>query len=193
MAEHLMSGCLDSKLRLVCERLVLRPLVDSDCGERYCSWLRDPDVNAWLETRWVSQDIISIKNFVHSSNANPEVVLLGIFRRHDDFHIGNVKLGPINKNHSCADISYFIGERSVWGQGYATETIRLVLKFAFEQLGLHRVQAGCYAANVASARALLKSGFKAEGVWRKQLKDADGIWQDHLWFGALAEEWSDPS
>lgn len=190
MAEHLVNGCLESKLRLVGERLILRPLVDDDCGERYCSWLNNPEVNTWLETRWATQDLVSIKRFVSLSNGSPDVLLLGIFRDRDELHIGNIKLGPINRHHACADVSYFIGEQSAWGQGYATEAIRLVLKFAFQTLGLHRVQAGCYAANVASTRALLKSGFKAEGTWRKQLKSADGIWQDHLWFGVLAEEWS---
>ncbi|TVR39923.1 MAG: N-acetyltransferase [Planctomycetota bacterium] len=179
-------------LRLYSPRLELRPLRMDDCGPRYLAWLENPAIHAWLETRWQPQSLDSIRSFVAAINDDPCSLLFGMLRAADQRHIGNIKLGPINPIHSCADISYFIGERDAWGQGFATEAIRAVVDFAFQHLALHRVQAGCYADNVGSMRALEKVGFQREGVWRQQLRvDAadTSSWQDHLWFGILADEW----
>ena len=87
-------------------------------------------------------------------------------------HIGNIKLGPINLHHLCGDISYFIGDAGAWGKGYATEAISLMVACGFEQMGLHRIQAGCYVENKGGSKALQKVGFQPEGTWRKHVMDA---------------------
>lgn len=180
----------DPELVLKSERLHLRPLEPEACGEAYRGWLEDPEVNQYLETRWRQQSLADIRAFVAAINADPANLLLGIHRAEDGVHIGNIKLGPVNRRHACADISYLLGERSAWGQGFATEAIRRVVAFAFAEVGLHRVQAGLYEDNRASAWALEKVGFIREGTWRRQLKGPDGRWQDHWWFGLLAEEFT---
>jgi RimJ/RimL family protein N-acetyltransferase len=86
-------------------------------------------------------------------------------------------------------VSYFIGERSCWGKGLATAAIRAACGIAFERLDLHRLQAGLYAGNVGSLRALEKAGFTREGVWRQQLLGPDG-WEDHVFLGMLRQEWT---
>ena len=58
--------------------------------------------------------------------------------------------------------------------------------FAFEKLKLHRLQAGIYASNQGSGRALEKAGYKLEAVFKKQLKNDSG-WEDHYFFAALNE------
>jgi ribosomal-protein-alanine N-acetyltransferase len=59
-----------------------------------------------------------------------------------------------------------------------------VLDFAFDSLGLHRVEAACLIHNDASRRLLIGSGFTHEGVGRGYLR-IDGAWQDHLLFAIL--------
>ena len=169
------------------ERVALRCVTESDCRPRYVAWLNDPVVNRYLETRWRRQDPGSVLAFVRSARANPAVYLLAIIERASGEHIGNIKLGPVDRVHGCADVSYFVGDRSRWGTGCATDAIRTVVRFAFEECGLHRVQAGVHETNVASARALEKAGFRREGVWRRRLRGDDG-WEDHVWFGILADE-----
>jgi RimJ/RimL family protein N-acetyltransferase len=184
-----MNDLQHARHRLESERLVLRPLEVADCNPRYVAWLANPEVNQWLETRWREQDLASVRAFVASVDESPDAELFAIVRREDDLHLGNIKLGPVNWNHRCGDISYFLGERDAWGRGYATEAIRRLVAFAFGDLDLHRLQAGCYEGNRGSARVLEKVGFTREGSWRKQLKGPDGRWQDHWWFGLLAEEY----
>lgn len=168
----------------------LRLVVDEDCTPRYVGWLADPVVNEYLETRWSEQTLESVRQFVATMTASTANYLFAIVRNSDALHIGNIKLGPINFHHRFADVSYFIGERSCWGHGYATEAIALAVAFAFERLGLYRVQAGLYAGNLGSRRALEKVGFSYECVFREQLVNRQQQREDHLWFGILRREWS---
>src|SRR5262249_11823943 len=158
--------------------VLLRLLTGKDCNETYLNWLLDPEINQFLETRWRKQTLESITEFVESLWLDPDNYLFAIIEAETKKHIGNIKLGPINRNHLYADISYFIGERSAWCRGYASEAIQLVTQFAFAQLKLHRVQAGLYANNIGSAKALEKAGYHFEAVFRKQLR-FDSRWEDH--------------
>lgn len=171
---------------LIGERVRLRLLELADCTPRYLAWLQDPLVIQFLETRWHPQSLDSISAFVTAMIASTDSCLFGIHV--DDRHIGNIKLGPINAYHAYADLSYFIGDRDQWGRGYASEAISIVTRFAFSTVGLHRVQAGLYASNLASARALEKAGFLREGALVDQLRGVDG-WEDHVWYGLNRENW----
>jgi ribosomal-protein-alanine N-acetyltransferase len=173
---------------LLGERVALRLVVAADCGSTYESWLADPEVNKYLETRWTKQSQESIRSFVEAMLADPSCYLFAIVDRSSGVHVGNIKLGPISTCHGCADISYFIGDRACWGRGLATAAIGLVTDFGFQSLGLHRIQAGAYQSNLGSAIALERNGFRREGCWRAQLRSGDG-WEDHLWFGILRDEW----
>ena len=170
------------------KNISLRIVTLEDCNEIYLSWLKDKEINKYLETRWQEQSIDSIKAFVLNILNSSDSYLFAIILNITGKHIGNIKIGPINKNHSYADVSYFIGEKTAWGKGYATEAIGLVTDFGFDKLALHRLQAGLYEKNVSSERCLEKSGYKLEGIMRKQLKSDNG-WEDHKYFSILKEEW----
>jgi RimJ/RimL family protein N-acetyltransferase len=166
----------------------LRLVTLDDCTPRYQGWLADPQVNRFLETRWRAQTLPDIRAFVTAMLASETDYLFAIVDPADGTHVGNIKLGPVNWTHRFADVSYFVGERDRWGRGLASQAIRLAAAFGFERLDLNRVQAGLYASNVGSARALERAGFRREGVWRQQLRGAEG-WEDHVWFGQLRDEW----
>ncbi|MBY0431841.1 MAG: GNAT family N-acetyltransferase [Rhodospirillales bacterium] len=99
----------------------------------------------------------------------------------DGRHVGNIKLGPINRHHRRGDIGLLIGERDQWGRGLAAEAIAAMTAYAFAELGLNKVVAGCYAANEGSRRAFLKAGF-AEVARRPRPRHwlSDGVWQDDV-------------
>ena len=173
---------------LLGDKVQLRPVTIDDCTDRYLEWLNDPIVSQYLETRWTVQTLDGIRDFVRSTQASGNSVLFAIIERATLLHIGNIKLGPVNRWHATADVSYFIGERSAWGRGLASESIRMVTQAAFERLNLERVEAGVYEANVGSARALERSGFALEGRLRSKFSCAEGR-QDHLVYGATRAEW----
>jgi len=84
-----------------------------------------------------------------------------------------------------AEVGYWIGEAH-WGKGYATEALLGVTGYAFGTLGLHRLCAGVFGNNPASARVLEKAGFQREGVERAALEKDNKV-LDHLLYGKLRE------
>jgi RimJ/RimL family protein N-acetyltransferase len=150
------------------ERIYLRPVCREDVNENYRSWMNDPDVVQYLESRFRAYTIEDLIAYVDKVSADPDMVFMAIVVKSGDIHIGNVKLGPINRVHRVADMGIIIGERDHWGQGYATEAIQLMVRYAFDQLNLHKVTAGIYANNTGSEKAFLKAGFQQEGLLRQQ-------------------------
>jgi RimJ/RimL family protein N-acetyltransferase len=102
--------------------------------------------------------------------------------------IGQIRLIDIDLSyrHRSAEVGYWI-RRSEWGRGFGTEALRLVVRFAFSTLRLHRLQATVAAGNARSARVLEKVGFRREGVARHAHRRA-GRWRDDWLFGLLRSE-----
>lgn len=185
--------CTDATLCVEGRLVRLRPLRAADCGTRYLSWLRDPAVNRWLESRWYDQTLESITAYATACIADPYTLLMAIERLDDDQHIGNIKLGPIDPHHRCSDVGYFIGEQGAWGLGFATEAVRLIVGIAFDKLHLHRLQAGVYMENGASKHVLERIGFREEGRQREALVGPDGGREDLVLLGLLSGGRRSPS
>lgn len=168
---------------IITERLIIRSLVLSDVGDRYLGWMLDSAVQRYLEVRFFSSKTVSdLQNFVVKTNSSNDEILLGIFLRDSQRHIGNIKLGPVCVRHQRADIGFIIGERDEWGKGFASEAIRAVCNYALSDLKLYKVAAGCYASNKGSAMALINSGFVQEGRLRDHVTLDEGR-DDVLLFG----------
>jgi RimJ/RimL family protein N-acetyltransferase len=103
--------------------------------------------------------------------------------------IGTVSLLLHDAVHGQGELGYFLN-RAAWGNGYATEAAHLVLEFAFETLGLHRVYATVDPRNAASVRVLQKLGMTQEGHLRETMLLRDG-WRDSLLFSLLDREWNE--
>ena len=84
-----------------------------------------------------------------------------------------------------ADISYFIGNKEFWGGGYTTEAISLVIKYSFEELRLHRLEAGVIDGNEASKAVLLKNGFELEGVFKEHSCMGTEVYSDVYRYGIV--------
>jgi ribosomal-protein-alanine N-acetyltransferase len=74
------------------------------------------------------------------------------------------------------------------GNGYMTQAVNVVLRFAFEQLGLHRVEANVQPDNRPSIAVLERTGFVKEGFSRRYLK-IGGRWRDHERWAIIKEDW----
>lgn len=168
-------------------RISLRLVTLEDCTPGYVDWLNDSKVNRYLETRWKIQTLNSVKEFVRDIRENEGSLLFAIIEGADKRHIGNIKIGPVNPYHNYADLSYFIGDRSCWGKGFATEAVILATRFGFERMKLNRCQAGIYSGNIGSKNVLEKAEYKLEGILRSQMKGPSG-WEDHLLYGVLKSE-----
>ena len=82
---------------------------------------------------------------------------------------------------------YYSFYKDYWNRGYCTEAVRAMLKFGFEQVGLHRIWAGCDIDNYASQRVMEKAGMTKECHWRKDRRRGNR-WQDGYGYAILKED-----
>lgn len=106
-----------------------------------------------------------------------------IERKDDQSVIGRCDLLRYRREHQSVEISYALA-RHAWGQGYATEAMRALAGFAFDELGLHRLEAIVLAFNAASIRVLEKIGMQREGV-KREAYFLDGNFVDLYCYGLL--------
>jgi ribosomal-protein-alanine N-acetyltransferase len=90
-----------------------------------------------------------------------ERVAFAIVLRENSVLLGGTGL-RLEKEHQRAELGYWIGT-PYWGNGYATEAARAVLRYGFEVLNLHRIYASHFSNNAASGNILRKIGMKHEG------------------------------
>jgi RimJ/RimL family protein N-acetyltransferase len=88
--------------------------------------------------------------------------------------------------HSWIEVS--LGDRSAWGKGYATETVRLGTFYAFQELGLEKILASVYNCNDASLRVLDKVGYRDCGLLRRNAFFG-GQWHDEHLSECLRVDW----
>jgi [ribosomal protein S5]-alanine N-acetyltransferase len=111
----------------------------------------------------------------------------GIFLRETGELIGDIALTEIQRaNLQSCWLGYLLDEQHN-GKGYMTEAVRWVVGYAFDELTLHRIEAGVMPKNPASMRVLEKVGFRKEGLARKNV-NINGQWEDHWTFAILSGE-----
>lgn len=100
--------------------------------------------------------------------------------------IGAGELSTIDHVNQSGEIGYIL-HPDYWKRGIASEVARLLLNFAFEENGLHRIWASCDPKNIGSQKVLEKVGMTKEGLLRQNLRMNDG-WRDSLIFSVLEKE-----
>lgn len=105
----------------------------------------------------------------------------------DDEPVGIVGLHVERYPWGYAEVGYMI-HPDHWGQGYATDAVRCLVRYAFEERRMNKVGADVYEPNEASRRVLEKIGFEREGV-RRNHAFVDGEHVGLYEYGLLAEEW----
>lgn len=111
-----------------------------------------------------------------------------ICRKTDEKIAGSINLSQIfRKSFQNAYLGYSLGVNDT-GKGFMTEAVELILRFAFYDLKLHRIEANVQPENLPSIAVLKRCGFTREGFSRKYLKIA-GRWRDHERFAIIREDW----
>jgi RimJ/RimL family protein N-acetyltransferase len=170
---------------LLGERVRLVPLDRTLHLENALVWLNDPDVTATLKLNLGfsrRQEEQFFDRIEAGSNTDFHWAIVDENRR----HIGFIGLHGINWRNRWGTGGLFIGERSAWGCGYATDAVGVRTRFAFAELGLHRIDG--HTMNPAMKRVYEKCGYRHEGVARKLFWRA-GRWHDADRYAILEEDW----
>ncbi len=115
-----------------------------------------------------------------------------LMRRHLAFHRGRL-IGVVNLQNivygqgQFATLGY-LSFSDVEGRGLMRRAVALAVDIAFEELGLHRVEAGIQPANTRSIALVRALGFRYEGLLRRLVK-VDGAWRDHELWATDTEDW----
>ncbi len=106
----------------------------------------------------------------------------------DDRFVGELTLSSIQRGpFQSASIGYWI-DRAWAGQNLVPEAVVVALRFAFDVLGLHRVEVSIIPRNAASRRVAEKLDLRLEGISERFL-EIDGQWEDHVRYAITTEEW----
>ena len=116
--------------------------------------------------------------------------IFGAWERASGAYVGECYLANPHWEVPRIEVGYFV-VRSSTGQGYATEAARAMLRYAFMELGVERVELQCRIDNTASQRVAERCGFTLEGRSRRQHRMKSGALVDVLWYGLLREEWQE--
>jgi len=100
-----------------------------------------------------------------------------------EINLNNVTRGAFQSSH----VGYWIAQDKA-GNSYTPEALVVLMRFAFEELGLHRLQISIVPRNLSSRRVVEKLNLRCEGLSEKYLEIA-GTWEDHLRFAVTSEEW----
>ena len=156
---------------LIGKRVYLRALEKEDliCIQK---WSNDPEIRKLTgEVASMGQaDADKFLERVYNDNTREWFVI--IIKENEQL-IGEAGLLRMFHAWRTTDISIIIGEKNAWGKGYGTESILLLLDYAFRRLNFHRVAIGVVGFNEKAIRFWEKIGFKKEGIQR------DGYYYKH--------------
>jgi RimJ/RimL family protein N-acetyltransferase len=150
------------------------------------SWFNDPEVTEFLTVRYPLShkqeanflEGVSAPSFMHADFAIE--TLAGKL-------IGGCALEGSHPENREAILGIAIGDRSYWDGGYGTDAMRVLCRFGFEMMNLHRIQLDVYAENLRAIHVYEKIGFQVEGRRRDALFKY-GTYSDVIVMGLLAGE-----
>jgi RimJ/RimL family protein N-acetyltransferase len=113
-----------------------------------------------------------------------------VWHKKDSKPIGVGGFSRINWINRNTNIYLNIGDKNYWGKNLATEIVKLMLRYAFEELNFHKVYSGVFTPNIASWSVAEKVGFKHEGTLKHEVY-LDGKYFDAKMYGILKREWEE--
>lgn len=172
--------------------LYLRPAQ----GEDYPAWAalreRSRDFLTPWEPTWPADDLTrgAFRRRLRRQSdeiGRDEAFPFLIFEEASNTLLGGLTIGGIRRGVAqTAALGYWMGAPHA-GKGHMTRAVAVAIAFAFSTLRLHRLEAACIPANIASATLLERNGFQREGFARAYLC-INGDWRDHYLFGLLESD-----
>lgn len=175
------------------ERIRLRG-VERDDIPRFYEWINDPQVLEGLSI-YLPMSMADEEKWLERAASREQAEKPLAIEMQDGGGwrlIGNCGFFDFDWTSRAGEIGIMIGDRSVWDQGFGTETVGLMLKHGFETLNLNRVVLRVYDNNRRAIRAYQKAGFTHEGTLR-QAAYKNGVYHDLHVMSVLRSEWDELS
>jgi RimJ/RimL family protein N-acetyltransferase len=135
----------------------------------------EEDIKTWFDKQNTEWDALNL-------------FIFGAWDKSTGVYVGESYLANPDWDVPRIEVGYFL-VKEFKGKGYATESANAVIRYAFEQLKVLRIDLRCAADNMASIQVAKRCGFTQEGCFRQHHRKKDGALVDTLWFGLLLSEW----
>lgn len=182
--------CLfDDMPRLETPRLILRRLEMRDAPDLF-DYSRDPQVAKhvlWDAQTSVSEARAYVRYMLRRYRAG-EPASWGIEEKETGRVVGTIGYMWYQRDNNACEVGYSLARRR-WNRGYMTEALAEVLRFSFEELGVHRVEAQHEVENAASGAVMRKCGMRKEGTLRGRLYNK-GRYVDVDLYAMLREDYT---
>lgn len=171
------------------ERLLLRAFRAEDGEAMFRNWASDPQVTRFLT--WPTHENAELSGRIVESwvsrNGDPSFYQWAIVLKELGEPIGSISAVKTDDRTESATIGYCIGRRW-WGQGITPEALKALIRFFFEEVGMHSVNACHDPKNPNSGKVMKKCGMSYEGTWRAGGVNNQGVC-DEAWYSILKSEY----
>lgn len=154
----------------------------------YARWYGDEEI--WHLTSWASEPMRreAVERLFEEREASPTDDSFAIHREGEEEPLGVISLMNIKDKNPSAELSIIVGDEKDRDKGLGTEAMRIILRHAFEDLGLQRVGLSVFEFNEPAIRAYEKLGFQREGRIRGAIR-RDRESYDAILMRILESEW----
>ncbi|WP_409253024.1 GNAT family N-acetyltransferase [Bacillus sp. SCS-153A] len=176
------------------ERIYLRPFEDNDAESLLRLVKRNKTFWGQTEPEWQAgyytfEGQLQNIHYFREGFRRGQFYTLGIYDKGNQRLIGIVNLYDVKGGPFQSAMAGYSVDKKHIGKGIASESLQLLLSFAFQVLQLNRVAAEVLPRNGSSLRVLEKAGFQKEGFRRDNIL-IGGVWESHLQYALLKKEWT---
>ena len=148
-------------IQIFSEKYYLASLTKTDDLNNYLSWMTNPLENQFIISAKVNYSINDLRTFIDVCNKNENTILLGIYDKANNNHIGNIKYDNINKLDKSAYLGILIGQREYRRIGVARQIIPISMRWLREHFGIEDIFLGVDNRNIHALNLYQKLGFKS--------------------------------
>jgi RimJ/RimL family protein N-acetyltransferase len=162
---------------------------EMDDLDRNTRWVNDREVTRYLIMRY-EMSRLAEEGWLRELVSKPQTYERPFFaiETKEGHHIGNINLFKTQPEEQKCELGIMIGEKTYWSQGYGTDALRTLIRFAFDEMNLNRVELTVYAFNERGQAAYKKAGFVEEGRRREAIY-TEGAYHDIVVMSVLRDEW----
>ena len=148
-------------IQIFSEKYYLASLTKTDDLNNYLSWMTNPLENQFIISAKVNYSINDLRTFIDVCNKDENTILLGIYDKVNNKHIGNIKYDNINKLDKSAYLGILIGQREYRRIGVARQIIPISMRWLREHFGIEDIFLGVDNRNIHALNLYQKLGFKS--------------------------------
>lgn len=157
---------IKSNLKINDRSIYLKKLSIKLVSKRYFNWFKDDQIKKFIKSKYKSNN--DLLNYTSKELKKKNQIFFGIFKKNNNFHIGNIKFHNINLNSRTAWLGILIGEKKFRNKSIGRQVIKLSTEFLFTNYGIETFYLNVDKNNKNAIRSYQKSGFKISKIFSKE-------------------------